>query len=276
MYVGIDIGGTKTFVAILNDEGVIQNEIKFPTPNSYPHFLSELAKTWAQFGQQTFTAIGVGVPGLIDHRRGIALACGNLPWVNIPIKHDVQNITKCPTVIENDAKLAGLSEAMLLKDRFDKVLYLTISTGIGSGVIDHQKIDHSFIDIEAGQMMFERGGKYQKWEDFASGKAIVERFGKQAHEIHDQHTWRLIAADLAIGIIELIAIVQPEIIVLGGSVGRYYGRFSKFLHAQLKRYQNPLMPIPPIQEAKRPDQAVVFGCYDLAKAKYGSIYSPAI
>jgi predicted NBD/HSP70 family sugar kinase len=78
-------------------------------------------------------------------------------------------------------------------------------------------------------------------------------------------------ANIAVGLIDLIAVMQPEVIVLGGGVGRYYSRYGRFLRASLKRYENAMMPIPPIREAARPERAVVYGCYDLAKARYGTV-----
>lgn len=268
MYLGIDIGGTKTIVASLDDNGVIQENLRFPTPHNYPDFLKELAKYVDKLTTKEFIAAGVGVPSKIDRTRGVAIAGGRLPWKNVPIQKDVQVIAHCPTVIDNDANLAGLSEAMLLKE-YSKVLYVTISTGIGTGFIVDQRIDPSMADSEGGVMLLEHSGKLEPWEDFASGQAIVRRFGKRASEITDADTWRTIAHDISLGLIDLIALTQPDIIVLGGGVGGYYGKFREYLQHYLKEYENPLIAIPPIKEAERPNLAVVYGSYDLAKSVYG-------
>jgi predicted NBD/HSP70 family sugar kinase len=63
--------------------------------------------------------------------------------------------------------------------------------------------------------------------------------------------------------------VQPEVIVIGGSVGGHLSRFKDFLEKELKKFETPLIPIPPIRQAQRPDDAVLYGCYDLAKSVYG-------
>ncbi len=175
---------------------------------------------------------------------------------------------RCPVVIENDANLAGLSEAMLLKKKYSRVLYLTISTGINIGFIVNQHID-SDITPEAGDIVMERGGKLVTWEHFASGKAIVKRFGKRASDIDDEETWRKIAHDFALGIADLIAVVQPQVIVIGGSVGVYFDKYGGLLKVALKQFETPMTPTPPIIKAGRPDQAVVYGCYDLARQTYG-------
>jgi len=270
MYLAIDIGGTKTLVASLTDEGVIAERLRFETPKDYHEFITQLAKTVEQLTTKEFIACGVGVPGRLDREKGIGIAMGNLPWRDIPIKQDIEKIVHCPVVIHNDAKLAGLSEAMLLKNQYNRVLFATISTGIGVSLITNQTIDPALADAEAGKAPVMRGDKMVPWEDFASGRAIVNRFGKRAADIHDDATWKIIAHDIAIGLIDLIATVQPEVVVIGGSVGSYLDRFKSFLEEELKKFETPLIPIPPIRAAQRPDDAVLYGCYDLAKSIYGT------
>jgi glucokinase len=268
MYLGIDVGGTKTLVASLDEWGAIQEEVKFPTPKEYDVFLKELAATIADLSTKDFKSCGIGIPGVIDHNLGIGVAFGHLPWKNIPILHDIEAIAKCPVVCENDAKLAGLSEAMLIK-QYSKVLYVTVSTGIGAAFIVDQRIDAAMRNSEGGQMLLEHHGKYQRWEDFAAGSAIVRQFGKPLSEIDDEHTLRVIARNIAIGLIDLIAILTPDVVVLGGSVGTHYAKYGGYLHEYLEKYDNPMIHLPVLKAAERPEKAVVYGCFDLAKQTYG-------
>lgn len=271
MYLGIDIGGTKTLIASLDDRGVITESIKFATPKVYTEFLKELSTNIANLTTKEFTAVGAAAPGRIDREHGIAESFGNLPWRDISLQRDIERIVKKPVVIENDANLAGLSEAMLIK-QYECVLYVTISTGIGTGIITHQAIDPDFKDSEGGEILLEHKGRLQKWEDFASGKAIVQRFGKRASEINDEKTWKVISRDIALGLFDLITFIQPDAVVLGGGVGTHLGRFQHLLLAELKHFETPMTPIPPILKAQRPEEAVVYGCYDLAKSVYGKIH----
>jgi predicted NBD/HSP70 family sugar kinase len=269
MYLAIDIGGTKTLVASVDNDGVIQQRHKFHTPSVYDVFLEELAVGVDKLSTKEFIAAGVGVPSKVDRQHGVAIAFGSLSWKNVPIQKDIQKIVHNRVVIENDANLAGLSEAMLLKG-YNKVLYVTISTGIGTGFIVGQKIDPTMADSEGGNMLLEHSGKLEAWEDFASGSAIVRRFGKRASDIADKETWQIIAHDIALGLIDLIALMQPDIIVLGGGVGGHLEKFREFLNEYLNEYQNPLFAIPIIREAARPALAVLYGCYDLARQTYGT------
>src|SRR3954471_8146732 len=109
MYLGVDIGGTKTIVAVLDDRGAITERVKFPTPKKYVDFLAGLKKAVAELEVQDFKAAGVGVPGRLDRKRGQVIRLGNLSWQNEPIQPDCEKILSCPVVIENDANLAGLS-----------------------------------------------------------------------------------------------------------------------------------------------------------------------
>ncbi len=270
MYLGIDIGGTKTLVASITNEGVITQRHKFHTPKHYSEFLAEVMTALEELEHKEFIAAGVAAPGKIDRDRGVVIAFANLPWTNIALRHDIEKISKCPVVIENDAKLAGLSEAMLIKE-YDKVLYITVSTGIGTGLIVKQKIDEGMEDSEGGHILLEHHGKLVAWEDFASGRAIFKRFGKKASDIEDKKTWRIIAHDIAIGLIDQIAMMQPDAIVFGGGVGSHFDKFGEFLREYLDEYKYPLFTVPVIKKAERPTLAVLYGCYDLALQRYGKI-----
>jgi predicted NBD/HSP70 family sugar kinase len=247
---------------------VIKESLKFPTPENYDDFLTELKSNVDKLTAKDFRAGSVAAPGAIDRHKGVFEKGGNLKWRNVHLQHDVERITHCPMLIENDANLAGLSEAMLLRDKHAKVLYLTISTGIGGGFIVDQKIDPSMEDTEPGQMMLQRGDKIMKWESFASGKAIYERYHQKASEIEDPTIWQAVVKDWAIGFIDLMAVTQPDVIVLGGGVGHYLPKYHDLLMTELKKYATPLLHIPPIIKAERPEEAVVYGCYDLVRGIY--------
>jgi predicted NBD/HSP70 family sugar kinase len=269
MYLGIDIGGTKTLVAALNEHGEILVSLRFETPKDYDAFLHELKHVLRdEMPIQDFRAGCVAAPGTIDRKRGRFERGGNLHWRNVPLQRDIERLTGCPMLIENDANLAGLSEAMLLREQHQKVLYVTISTGIGTGFIVDQKIDPGMADSEGGEILLQRGNKTVTWESFASGKAIYARYGRKASEINDKRTWEAIAKDLAVGFTDLLAVTEPDVVVIGGGVGHYLEKFHGLLIARLKAIATPMVPIPPILKAQRPDEAVVYGCYDLARSVY--------
>lgn len=266
MYLAVDIGGSKTLVAVFNHAGQIIRQERFITPKNYSHFLKQLFNTVGN--EQKFDAICIAAPGKIDRKTGVALDFGNLNWHHTPLKDDVSKFAlspHTPVLIENDSNLAGLSEAVLVKDHYQKVLYLTASTGIGDGIIIDGKIDEQFQDSESGQMILEHDGKLQKWEDFASGRALFKKYGKKASELNDTGAWKEYAKGLAAGMGELIATLTPEVIIIGGGIGAHYEKFEPYLKDELKKYESKLVKLPPIIKAKRPEEAVIYGCYELIK-----------
>lgn len=265
MYLGIDIGGTKTLLGRFTKDGGLQESFKFPTPKKYEDFVHELSVNIARITTKPWKLAAVAAPGSINQTTGVVKAYGNLKWVNTPLVSAVHSITNCNVLIENDAKLAGLSEARLLQPLPHKVLYVTVSTGIGGAIIIDGNLDKDLSDAEVGWMLHERAGKMVTWESFASGKAIVKRFNKLASEITDPHVWKLISHDIALGLVDIDAIVQPDIVIIGGGVGSNFKKFKKPLNEELKKYESPLVKAPKVVGAKYPEQAVIFGCYQLMK-----------
>lgn len=267
LYIGVDVGGTKTLVALFGKSGEILQQLKFPTAKTYPKFIKDLGGALKQVtAGNKIEAICVALPGLLDRQRGIGLEFGNLSWRNIKIVSDVQKLLPGTSVlIENDSKLAGLSEALLVQTKYKKALYLTISTGIGDGIIINGIIDPDFVDSEPGHMVLEHEGKLKKWEDFASGRALVEQTGKLAQEITDEKIWYRFSKNLAKGMAVLVAALKPDVIIIGGGVGSYFERYGHFLTHELKKYENNMVKMPPVVKAKRPEEAVIYGCYDFIR-----------
>lgn len=275
MYLAVDVGGTKTLVAVLDESANIVEQNKFSTPKDYDEFIAELDKSVASLTTNALSSCVVGVPGLLERDKGVVLALGNLPWQNKPIKADITKIIGgLPVIIENDARLAGLSEARLINETYKKVLFLTVSTGIGGALIDNGQIVTALQDTEMGKMPLLFDGQMQPWEEFAGGRSIVTRLGKRADDITNPEDWRKVADGIAYGLGVLCSILQPEAVVLGGPVGAHADKFSADLSSILNGRLHSVVRRPKaILAAQRPSEAVVYGCYDLARQVYGSASS---
>ncbi len=189
-----------------------------------------------------------------------------MKWHNVTLRADLEQIVgKVPVYAQNDAKLAALSEAKLFKNKYRKVLYLTVSTGIGDGIVINGVIDPNYADSEAGQMVLQHDGKLQRWEDFASGRALKDQTGKIAAELDDERAWYKYVQGLAQGIDVLVATLMPEIIIIGGGVGAHFDKFGHFLVHELKKYENNMIKMPPVIGAQRPEEAVIYGCYEYCR-----------
>lgn len=267
-YLAIDVGATKTLLALFSEEGKLEYEQKIQTDNKYELFLKDLRSCLQQneFKNAKITAVCCAIPGKVDRQNGIGETFGNLPWHDAPIRLDLEKIVgRVPILIENDANLAGLFEAHLVHKKYKKVLYLTISTGIGDGIIIDDKIDSDFADSESGQMVLEHEGRLQKWEDFASGRAFRSKYGKKVAEVDNPFVWKQYSRSLAQGIGELIATLQPDVIIIGGGVGAHLEKFQPYLEQELQKYHNNMVPIPPIIKADKAEEAVIYGCYEFIR-----------
>jgi glucokinase len=266
MILTVDIGGTKVLVATFSDDGKVEKSKKFKTPVLYPDFITELKAAITELCSDTQPrACAIALPGSIDRERGVALYFGNLPWENVSIRDDLSDVLHCPILLENDAKMAALAEADALKDSYSRVLYVTVSTGIGLGLVNSGVIDQTISDAGGHAIKFEYKGQIRSWEEFASGKAIVAQTGKMASEITDDQDWYLVARNIAIGLIDLITLLTPECIVIGGGVGSHLEKFQEKLFSELEIYHDKMISIPPIYKAQHPEEAVIYGGYLLAR-----------
>ncbi len=261
MIVAVDTGGTKTLIAGYSEDGTITTEFKFPTPSKRSEYVDTLTThLTALFDPAQVDAIVIALPGII--RDGIAVWCNNLHWKNFDIATELKGVLGgAPLFVENDANLAGLAETRQLKTIPTSSLYVTVSTGIGSGVITNGKIDPGLRYSEAGRALVEFDGVVREWETFASGKAIYTTYGKYARDITSKRTWKQIADRISRGFLAVIPIIQPDVIIIGGSMGTYFSQYDEQLKAILKEKLPDHIPLPKLVQAQHPEQAVIYGCY---------------
>ena len=273
MIVGVDIGGTKTLVARFNSDGKIEAESEFKTDINYESFLAKLCAEIASIcesSQHKLDAIGVAAPGVMDYKTLHFKRFGNLPWQDVDLKVKLENAFSVPVAADNDANIGAISEATIGAGKdYDEVLYITVSTGIGTGITAKQSIDPALANSEGGMMVFPHKEKLTIWEKFASGKAFVERFGVMGKDTDDPKIWQTYARDLSMGIISLIAVIQPDVVVIGGSMGEHFHKYYDFLMDNIKSVKSPIVELPPIVPANDPHRAVIYGCYIAAKEMVG-------
>lgn len=263
MLIAVDTGGTKTLIASFGKDGVLGKQTKFATPKNPVEYLKLLRSTLKeQYEGHPVEAIVVATPGVV--KDGVVIwGGGNLnTWRNINIVSELAGVLgKAPVFLENDANLAGLGETRFLKTIPSQCLYVTISTGIGTGIITDGHIDPALRNSEAGHALIEFDGVVREWESFASGKAIYKTYGKYAHDITSKRVWNQIADRISRGFLVVIPILQPDVIIIGGSIGTYFEKFGKQLQGLLKEKLPSHIPCPKFIQAKYPELAVIYGCY---------------
>ena len=261
MLVTVDTGGTKTLVASFSEDGEPGLMVKFPTPPTTREYVKVLTETLLeQYGDKSVDALVIAIPGII--KDGVAVWCNNLGWTNFDVATAFKGVLgDAPVLVENDANLAGLAEARSLKILPRFVLYVTVSTGVGTGAIVNGRIDPTLQHGQGGLTLLEYDGSMHQWEKFASGRAIYRIYHKFGRDIHNKRTWRHIADRISRGFLALTPMLQPDVIIIGGSMGVFFDQYSEPLNDILKKKMPPHIPIPKIIQAKHPEQAVIYGCY---------------
>lgn len=261
MLIAVDTGGTKTLIARFEQDGSINKSLKFPTPADQQEYVTVLRSTLKkEFSDEPVEALVIGLPGII--KEGVALWCDNLGWKNFDAYQAFHDLfDENPVLIENDANLAGLAETRALSPLPTSALYVTLSTGIGTGLITNGHIDIGLRHSEGGHILIEYDGKLQEWEDFASGRSIYQTYGQYARDITSRETWDEIADRISRGFLAVVPMIQPDIIILGGSIGTYFERYDTSLQKILDTKLPTHITRPHFLQAAHPEQAVAYGCY---------------
>jgi glucokinase len=238
---GIDIGGTKIAAGVVNDRAEIVRSVTVPTRASegYEVSIGQVYRAIEECLGGEAAAIGICAPGPLNPKTGVVLNPPNLPgWRNVPLAELVARRFRLPCRVENDANAAGLAETLFGAARAcSSVLYVTLSTGIGAGIILDGKIYHGkngaaaeggHVTIDYASDVICNCGTPGCIEALASGSAIT-RSGSTPEQIA-----RGVAEDDALSLSTLdeictmlgawlgsmISLLDPEIIVIGGGVAR--------------------------------------------------------
>lgn len=257
--IGVDMGGTKMYGAISDLGGNILDEVNFSRhgstgEDSYNYLTSLIDKLLAspKMAGRSLRGIGVGVPGVTLHKEGIITWAYTLHWENFPLKSRLSEKYKLPITVDNDVNLAALGELWFgAGQNVQNMILITVGTGIGAGVIIDGALYRGAKEAsgEIGNMIpgYEFLGKdyraFGALESVASGTGIAARAREllkasrspeelsilQAEDVFEAarkgENWAKTIINetidtLAIAIANLVALFDPELVVLGGGVSR--------------------------------------------------------
>jgi glucokinase len=262
--IGVDVGGTKILTMLADTLGNVLAEVEVPTmaAEGGDNVLGRVLQTISAVQQQAgvaggLLAVAVGVPGPIDVEKGWVHFCPNLPWTNLPLRQILESKLQVPVFIENDANAAAYGEYIYGAGVGEhNMVYITVSTGVGGGIIINGQIYRGASDNagEFGHMTIMpdgpvcRCGNAGCLEALASGTAIAnaarELAARGKGEVllrnaegqieaidakaviaaakNGDHECKAIIAGatraLGIGIANLINLLNPGLVVLGGGV----------------------------------------------------------
>ncbi len=263
---GIDLGGSKILAAVCNSQGNMLSRDYRETPaDEGPEAVIQeilrsvgLATDQAGIAIEQLSAIGVGAPGISNPETGVVFTSPNLPgWHNVPLRDIIEGKSGKKTFLINDANAAALGELYFGAGRGARnFIYLTISTGIGGGIIINGELYSGAIGTagEVGHMTIDDNGPRCNcgntgcWETLASGSALakearyrIEKGAKTsildyaggdtkkvtaqviqtAAEHGDTLARELLTQTsyyIGVGLANLINLFNPELIVIGGGL----------------------------------------------------------
>ncbi len=252
MYIVLDIGGTKTRVAASGDLASFGTPIIIDTPQSYDEAMGRIVEASRAVSGGPIERVAAGMPG-----------GRNLPdWRGKPLAQDLEARLGAPVVLENDAALVGLGEAVYGAGKgADIVAYLTVSTGVNGARVVRGRIDESHQGFEIGGQYLSIGEEPQTLESLVSGRAISERFDiASPKELGKEHeVWEELARTLAFGVHNTILHWSPERVVIGGSMMNEIGISVPRVEAHVRSLMQKFATVPPIAHSALKDLGGLWG-----------------
>lgn len=168
--VGVDLGGTKIDIGLIDPNNRIVERFKMPTnPDDGPESAVErIAECVNNFGsklpdRERVAALGICCPGPLDHEAGVLINPTNLPkFFNVPLKQMLADRLKIPVSMEHDAKAAGLGEFYYGAGRNEKsMVFIIIGTGVGAAIIQNGELIRGVKNFagEVGHVTVDRNGE---------------------------------------------------------------------------------------------------------------------
>jgi glucokinase len=228
----VDLGGTKTAIARVDEEGRIAQRLKLPAEHSFDATIEQIAGACAD----PVAGVGVIVPGIYDPSNGQAWAPNLWGKDFYPLRAALEQRLKAPTAIGSDRTGSVLAEQWLGVARgLNHVLFIAVGTGIGVGIVANGRPMEGARGIAGAAGWMVVGGPWKPeyaacggWETEAAGPAVARRCGMASAEevvaaarrgdAQALEVFRQTADYLALGIAGLIAVLDPEMVVLGGGL----------------------------------------------------------
>ncbi len=274
----IDVGGTKLLVAVTGADGAIARSVRRPTPRSGDMVAALVEMLDEVCNDQPLEAIAAAVPGPFDRATGVLIDPPGLSgdWHRLELAGPLRERFGCAVLVENDANCAALAEARLGAGRGAAILvYYTVSTGIGSGVVRDGRLETGRQDTEGGhQVLWPRraGGPACECggvgclEAIASGRAIARRFGRRGEEIEEQSVWDEVGEWLGLAVVNATALLDCDRVVFGGGVASArWSRIEPAILATVERHLK-LQDSPEIRVAELGDDRNLAGALLLLQA----------
>lgn len=275
--IGIDLGGTKTAIALFEAESMKQLSLNvFPTDASrgFARVQDVLLAEIAQMRRKDTVGIGIGIPGMIDPATRKIVTLPNIPGAEgSEFEARIRYETRLPVVVDNDARCFAYAEALLGAGKGHAVvLGITMGTGVGGGIVIDKAIYRGARGYagEVGHMLLQPGRPPYPTDDhrgdaeqFLSGTAMGERC-RSASSPEDYLEGAVcgfmqpeVVREVAWLIVNAVHSIDPSIIVFGGSTGRALAAHLSAVAAELPSWLLPGIRPPALAVGTITDAAVL-------------------
>ncbi len=237
LYAGIEAGGTKFVCAVGNGPANILAETRFPTTSP----TETIAQAISFFQEQQVLhgklhSVGIAAFGPLDLNPassafGSITTTPKIPWAHFNIMQAVQQALNVPVILDTDVNGAAFGEWRWGAGQgLECLVYLTIGTGVGGGLLINGKLAHGLVHPEMGHILLPHDRSRDPFagacpyhgdclEGLAAGPAMEKRWGKRAETLPADHpAWDLEAEYIAKALVNFICTLSPQRLILGGGV----------------------------------------------------------
>jgi glucokinase len=284
----VDLGGTNMRAAVVDADGEVQLRRSQPTPRQDTCPDALIGLVGGVLTDHPVTTAVIGVPGRIDHARGALEYAPNLPshWPEALREDLLSTHLDVPVSVANDADLATVGEAFFGAGRgAADVVYVTVSTGVGAGVVlagrlvrgrrSLAELGHTIIDLHAlahghpatvedrgsGTALGRLGTARGLPGSGAALSALVRDGDPAATEV-----WEQVAEVVGVAIANVAHLFAPEVVVLGGGMGRDPGLLTTVRGGLKDHGPRALQPPIEVRTAELGDDAGLVGAAGWARA----------
>jgi len=256
--IGVDLGGSHVTAILADEDGTTSHRSSYDiTDLSFGAVVKLMSSAIHDVSAKaaSVSAVGIGSPGNIDLRNGMVRYSPNFHWVNVPLGDELRSVFDMPIFIGNDARCATLGEHTYGSGRGVKnFVLLTLGTGVGGGIVAEGTLllgnsaaagEFGHHQIRATDGFICGCGKIGCFEAHASGTGLLRhalacapsfprstllgdkpyevgsktiRKAAEAGDSHALAAWTRFIDDLALGLANIIAFMNPDVIALGGGV----------------------------------------------------------
>lgn len=250
VYIGVDLGGTNMRAGrVENDCLVAQASERTPkSPKDTAETIDLLERVIRSVWTPAVSAIGIGVPGLVDRQNGVVYNLVNIPhWDVVPLREILEARFGVRVVIDNDANCFALGERVFGVGRqYENFVGLTLGTGLGGGIIQQGRLlaDSNCGSGEFGMMPY----RDNILEYYCSGSYFMNIWGVDGKTMYERalkgdaealEAYRQLGEHIAAAVKIVMLAVDPEMIVFGGSVAAAHALFEKSLWENLRDFAYP-------------------------------------